>query len=528
MIAYFSMEIGLNNNMKTYSGGLGILAGDTLKSAADLSMNMVGVTLIHEKGYFKQEINGEQVEHEDSWDKTHLEDCGKEVIVKVEGRQVKVRAWKYIIKSKGNLPIYFLDTNVEGNTEYDRTLTSNLYGADNRYRLCQEVILGIGGVKMLKELGYEPKKYHMNEGHACLLALELFHMELEKTPGLSVDEYERLVREKCVFTTHTPVSAGHDVFDNQTTFSVLADYPNILLRFIGPQLNTTLLAMRFAKYINGVSKKHGAVSREMFPGKDIDYVTNGVHTSWMSDPIKKILDFDEPENLVCALRVSDEAILNAHLENKKKLIEYVNSKGHSFDENKFTISFARRATGYKRAHLLFRHMEMLKGLDIQIVYAGKAHPRDIEGKEFIKNLKEMEKTSGLRFAFLENYDMDLAKMMVSGSDIWLNTPLRPMEASGTSGMKAAMNGVPNFSVPDGWWIEGHVEGITGWSIGPEHIEGDQNELDSKEIYEKIPIILHTWKDKSKWAKIMKNTIALNGSYFNTHRMIKEYSSKAYH
>ena len=552
-VAYFSMEIGIKQEMHTYSGGLGVLAGDTLKSAADLGMPVIGVSLLHEKGYFNQILNehGEQREEEDIWNKEeYLSYLNKDVYVKVHDRTVKVRGWLYELKGVNDnvLPIIFLDTNLEENSEFDRTLTSHLYGGDRYYRLCQEVILGIGGMKMLDACGYNKlETYHMNEGHAALLTAELLDKLRRENPGRNYDDYVQLLRSRCVFTTHTPVPAGHDTFSHEEAIKVLGQYPNISLKFIELEdgLNMTHLALKNSKYVNAVARKHGQVSRDMFPGYDIKSITNGVHTyTWVNNHLKEVFNrnligwIESPEILREALKINDEEIWNAHQACKKELINYVNERtGMNFNIDTFTIGFARRATGYKRANLLLRDLERLKDISvnkggIQIIFGGKAHPNDTQGKEYIKQIIERAKQiiGDVKCVYLDNYDMNLAKKLVSGVDLWLNTPLRPNEASGTSGMKAAHNGVPSLSVLDGWWIEGCVEGVTGWSIGESYQDGqNQDEVDSASLYEKIEknILPTYYQNRKEWLKIMKHCIAINGSYFNTHRMIKEYISKSY-
>lgn len=549
--AYFSMEIGINKNIHTYSGGLGVLAGDTLKSAADLELPMLGVTLLHRKGFLRQKVddNGGQLEEEDPWNiEEYLNPLDKEVNVNVQGRNVKVKAWQYDLKGITDeiIPIIFLDTNVEGNSDYDKSLTDRLYGGDQFYRLCQEVILGIGGVKMLTELGYKPRFYHMNEGHAALLTMELMDLVKEEQPGKNLEEYREMVRDKCVFTTHTPVPAGHDAFSHEMAADVLQGYPSVLLKFadISEGLNMTHLALKFSKHSNAVARKHCEVSKNMFPGYDIIPITNGVHSNtWINKYFKEVFDshiprwLESPESLREAIRINNDEIWKSHMKAKRDLIGFINENYNlGFEEDKFTIGFARRATGYKRANLLFKDIERLKKIvkekgGIQIVYGGKAHPNDGEGKEIIKQILEIRNNidADIKFVYLENYDIELAKKIIAGVDVWLNTPIRPNEASGTSGMKAAHNGVPSLSVLDGWWIEGHIEDITGWSIGEHYEEGEnQDEVDANSMYEKLSKIIEMYyNDKDGWIRIMKNSIALNASYFNTHRMIKEYIAKSY-
>ncbi len=547
--AYFSMEIGIDSNIHTYSGGLGVLAGDTLKSAADLKIPIIGVTLIHRKGFMNQVFkNGYQHEEDADWNfKKYLKDLKKTVTIKIEGREVKIKAWKYDLKTKGTVPIIFLDTDIKSNTDYDKSLTDKLYAGDQKHRLCQEVILGIGGLKILKELGYEVETHHMNEGHAALLTLELYDQIKQENKSLKHEEIKDEVKKKCVFTTHTPIPAGHDHFDKGLAKEVLKNYPIYLLSAgnIENGLNMTKLALEYSKYSNAVAMKHGEVSKSMFPKHDIDYITNGVHSyTWTNKYLAKVFDEEIPQwrqspyYLRNVLNVPLNKIKRAHNKAKKDLINYINKNyKKDFRDDVFTIGFARRATAYKRADLLFSDINKLKEIaekrgNIQIVYSGKAHPHDYQGKEIIQKIIGQEKELGdkIKFVYLENYDIEIAKLMLSGVNLWLNTPLRPNEASGTSGMKASHNGVPNFSILDGWWIEGCVEGITGWSIGENYREGDQYHIDKESLYEKLDLIILPlyYKDYYKYIEVMRNSIALNASYFNTHRMLKDYITKGYY
>ena len=556
-IAYFSMEIGLRDEIPTYSGGLGVLAGDTVKSAADLELPFIAVTLISHKGYFRQEIDnkGHQKEFPAVWEPSELMTLMPEkVAVKIEGRTVLIRAWVYFVKSPrgGIVPVIYLDTDVPENSSEDRTLTDRLYGGDETYRIKQEVILGIGGVRMLRKLGFRIKKYHMNEGHAAFLTLELLH-EYKKDIEAVWDEEHiwdvEAVKNLCVFTTHTPVKAGHDRFTYELFKKVFGDYfpENILKKLAGEKnVNMTLLGFNLSNHVNGVAKKHGEVSQGMFPGYQINAITNGVHSfTWTSAGMKKIFDkylpgwANEPEIFVRIGVIPDEELWNAHMEAKKNLIDYVNSVSDAdMDCETLTIGFARRATAYKRADLLFSDLDRLQKIGtgkIQIIYAGKAHPKDMVGKQLIEKIFSYKRKLKvkIRIAFIQNYNMEIALKLVSGVDIWLNTPLRPLEASGTSGMKAAHNGVMNFSVLDGWWIEGHIEGYTGWSIGPapKKIEPDNNmnKIDADDLYNKLEntIIPLYYNDRKSWIRMMQNAIGKNAYYFNTHRMMRRYVTEAY-
>jgi len=550
-IAYFSMEIGLDSRIPTYSGGLGILAGDTLRSFADLKVPVVAVTLLHGKGYFYQKLDatGSQTELPIQWTPSDfLELLPDKITVEIENRTVTVQAWQYNLKSVDEnyfIPILFLDTDIPANTDYDRTLTDYLYGGDDKYRLAQEVVLGLGGVRMFRKLGYtDIKKYHMNEGHASLLILELLRENKRNEERMFNFD---VVRNLCVFTTHTPVPAGHDKFSYDLVRNTLGDFfPLDVLKTLGGEenFNMTLLALNLSEYINGVAKKHGEISREMFPGYPIDSITNGVHPyTWASESFRKLYNkhipgwTKDPFTLRHIISIPETEMWNAHMEAKKKLIDYINKESNAgMDYETFTIGFARRASTYKRAGLLFFDVARLIDISrktgkIQIVFAGKAHPKDIPGKELIKRIFEYihKIKNDIKIVYLENYDMELGKMVTSGVNLWLNTPLRPKEASGTSGMKASLNGVPNFSILDGWWIEGCIEGVTGWSIGGKSIEENSIEKDAQDLYKKLEniIIPMFYRDREQWLNIMRYCVAFNASFFNTHRMVHEYVLNAY-
>ncbi len=548
-IAYFSMEIAIDSRIPTYSGGLGILAGDTLRSCADLKVPVVGVTLLYEKGYFYQKLDdqGNQYEMPVSWNpEDYLRPLSEKIEVQIEGRAVWVKAWQYDIAgiTGCSLPVIFLDTNLRENSDLDRGLTSYLYGGDEKYRFSQEIILGIGGIRILRKLGYtEIKKYHMNEGHASLFALELLRERKENEDAMW--DFEE-VRKACVFTTHTPVSAGHDRFSYDLVKNVLREYmPLEVIKMVGGSdtLNMTFLALNLSHYVNGVAKKHGEVSRGMFPEYSIDSITNGVHSyTWTSDSFKRLYDKYIPGwtldsfSLRYSLGIPKQEIWKAHLESKKVLIDFVNKETNvGMDYDTFTIGFARRATPYKRMHLVFYDIERLRRISrevgkIQFIFAGKAHPKDWPGKELIKKIfgVSSQLKDDVKMVYLVNYDVEIAKMLTSGVDVWLNTPQTSMEASGTSGMKAVHNGIPNFSVLDGWWIEGHIEGITGWSIGSKSAESD-DWREAQEIYDKFEnvILPMYYKDKERWTEVMRHCIAFNASFFNTQRMVQQYVLNAY-
>ncbi|MDQ1253555.1 MAG: glycogen phosphorylase [Euryarchaeota archaeon] len=545
-IAYFSMEIGLRSEILTYSGGLGVLAGDTIRSASDLNVPLVAVTLVSNKGYFRQILDpsGNQIEHTDEWNPARVMNLlTQEVSVKIQNRDVKVRAWVYTNKSLtgGSVPIIFLDTDVEGNEWDDRRITDSLYGGDQRYRLKQEIVLGIGGVRMLDALGFKIRKYHMNEGHSSLLALELL-----KRNGIDSTK----VRDLCIFTTHTPVAAGHDKFEYGLIEDLIRDKNDldILKKFGGAdRFDTSLFALNLSNYVNGVTKRHSLVSSTLYPGYKIHAITNGVHSyTWTSPYFRTLFDryipgwANEPELLVRVGGIPDTELWEAHWSAKKALLDEVNERtGVGMDYEVLTIGFARRMAEYKRATLLFSDLQMLRKINkrgkIQIIFAGKAHPNDSAGKQIIRDIfRTIEKLKDeIKIVFLENYDMDLAAKMVAGVDVWLNTPTRPYEASGTSGMKAAHNGVVNFSVLDGWWIEGWIEGVTGWAIGPQPEEklseeeariAELNDLYNKLYYIIVPMY---YERKDEWLKLINNSIGMVAYYFNTHRMMRLYVTYAY-
>lgn len=549
-IAYFSMEIGIDSKIPTYSGGLGILAGDTIKSCADLNVPLVAVTLLYKKGYFYQKLDdqGQQQELPCEWNpKDFLALLPKKVSVTIENRTVFIQAWQYRATGVTGycVPVIFLDTDIAQNSDYDRSLTDYLYGGDEKYRLAQEIILGIGGVRILKELGYHRiSRYHMNEGHASLLTLELLNERKRNSePIWDIDRVKRM----CVFTTHTPVPAGHDQFSYDLVRQVLGEsMPIDFLKTIGGEdrLNMTFLALNLSHYVNGVAKEHGKVSREMFPGYHIDSITNGTHsTTWVCESFKRLYDkyihgwMNDPFSLRYALSIPREEIWNAHQEAKKKLLDYVNEKMNAgMDYGTLTIGFARRATAYKRADLVFFDTNRLVNISqsvgkIQLIFAGRAHPRDWPGKELIKRIVSVSKElkDSIKIVYLENYDMELGKMLVSGVDIWLNTPRKPREASGTSGMKAAHNGIPSLSILDGWWIEGCMEGLTGWSIGSASDIESVDEGNAHSLYEKLQkvIIPLFYNNRDNWVDIMRHSIAINASFFNTHRMVQQYVLDAY-
>lgn len=557
-VAYFSMEVCLEQSLPTYSGGLGVLAGDTLRSAADLALPVVGITLAHRRGYFTQQLDASGVQRElpaDWRPEDRLPAAPATVTVSVEGRPVRVRAWRYTIRgvTDHEVPVFLLDTALPENSEYDRHLTDSLYGGDTRYRLCQEIVLGIAGAKLVQALGYTGNvQHHVNEGHAALLTLELLERELDgrKSSAVTVSDVEAVARQT-IFTTHTPVPAGHDRFPAELAREVLgADRAGLLDAaglWEGQELNMTYLALRCARFVNGVALRHQQVSQQMFPDFPIGAVTNGVHAgTWTSPAFQALFDRHIPQwrrdNLYLryAIMIPLAEIREAHQTAKRALLTEVQRRtGAILDPAVFTLAFARRATAYKRADLLFTDLDRLRHIvrtvgPMQLVFAGKAHPRDDSGKGLIRRIHQAAEAldGALRVVYLQNYEMDLGALLTSGADVWLNNPMRPLEASGTSGMKSALNGVPSLSVLDGWWIEGCIEGATGWAIGGETVEDAAAAAagDAADLYAKLEhAVLPTYYGRpDDFARIMRNAIAMNGSFFNTQRMVWQYAHNAYY
>jgi starch phosphorylase len=552
LVAYFSMEIAIHPGMPTYSGGLGVLAGDSLRSAADLGVPLVAFSLLHRKGYFQQHLDGKGFQSEDTQPWNPSDFCTEEaarVTVSIEGRTVTVRAWRYDLEGCSGhvLPIYLLDTDLEQNSGWDRGLTDHLYGGDTNYRLQQEIVLGMGGVRMAKALGFLVNVYHMNEGHAALLTLALLESQLGGgPPGAATEADLEQVQKLCVFTTHTPVPAGHDRFSTEQTIRILGGERTARLEKLGcirdGILNMTLLALRFSRNANAVAMQHAKVSRQMFPEFTINAITNGVHApTWLSAPFQQVMDTHFPEwrgdnlYLRSAIDLPEQEIITAHARNKEVLLaEVAVRNGVNLNPKVLTLGFARRAATYKRATLLFTDPKRLADLatkagGLQILYAGKAHPQDEPGKEIIHQVIEDAawlSNDLLRIVYMENYAWDLGALLTAGVDVWVNTPKRPYEASGTSGMKAALNGVPSLSILDGWWIEGCIEGVTGWAIE----DGADDAAEADSLYRKlenavVPLYLDS---PEKWARLMRTTLAFNGAYFNTNRMMQQYVRNAYY
>lgn len=553
-IAYFSMEIALDPAMPTYCGGLGVLAGDTIRSAADLQVPMVAVTLLYRHGYFRQHLDpsGWQTEEEIEWDVPEFcQELPARVQVSIEGRMIQLRAWHYPVVGIGGhaVPVLLLDADLPENSAWDRALTHHLYRGDFHYRLCQEIILGMGGVRMLSALGYhDVRRFHMNEGHSAFLGLELLDERARSFNRAAFNDDDVLaVRAKCVFTTHTPVPGGHDKFPLDHVARILGRTDLFTMHEVfccAGELNMTYLALNLSHYVNGVAKKHGEVSRLMLTPRDsthhyqIDSITNGVHLgTWAAPSFVELFDHHVPgwrrdnPGLRNALRIPMAEIWQAHQAAKTRAIDEVNRRTDAhFDLETFTIGFARRATSYKRPDLLLSDPPRLREIAsregrLQIIYSGKAHFGDDAGKRIIQHIVRMRDSLGpdVRIVYLENYDWELGRLLTSGVDLWLNTPLPPLEASGTSGMKAALNGVPSLSVLDGWWIEGCIEGFTGWAVEGSP-EGAASSLYRQLEHVVIPLY---YGNRDRFIEVMRHAIALNASHFNTQRMIGEYIVKAY-
>lgn len=536
-VAYFSMEIALENDIKNFAGGLGVLAGDILRAASEKKYPILAVSLLYKHGYFKQVITkkGKQETRVDKTNFSKLKLLPFKINLNISQDKVVVRAWKYILKSGDGLeiPVYLLDSDWPENREKHRRLCENLYDGDLRKKLKQSIILGRGGVKLLEKLREtDVKKIHLNEGHGALAAIELFLNSKKKSLSDKIKE----VREKLVFTTHTPVVAGHDIYFGEFLLKYQPDFPIKVKGLVkDDRVNFTNLAMFFSSYINGVSLKHRAVSRKMFPAYKIDSITNGINSSlWTAPEFKELFDRYIPnwqeknELLKQAEKISLLEIKSAHQKAKLRLIKLVEEKTKlKFREDVFTITFARRFAPYKRPSLLLDDLEALKKINkkvgkIQIIYSGKAHPNDVVGQTLIsevnKRIKELAKE--IKIAFLENYDIEIAKVLVAGSDLWLNNPVAPNEASATSGMKAAHNGIPQLSTLDGWWPEAYPK-KTGWIIKDDGVENNLLEVLSEKI---IPLY---YKKEEEYFKICRKAISLNAAKFNTQRVLGEYIKKAY-
>ncbi len=572
LVAYFSAEFGLNESLPVYSGGLGILAGDHLKSASELGVPLVAVGLFYRRGYFRQRLDGDdrQVERFPRNDTSRLPLTLVPMAPVIEladddGRLMPIRmgVWHAQV---GRISLYLLDTKIEGNPDWARDVTDTLYGGDRRNRLRQELVLGIGGVRVLRRLGLEPTVFHMNEGHSAFLQLERLR-ELVEENDVEHNQALELLRRSSVFTTHTPVPAGNEVFD-----------PELVLQNVGALVERcglswsafaelgkvepddtvfglTPFALRTSAYANGVSELHGAVSRELWhalwPDLPVDEVpicsiTNGVHgRTWISDELEDLLGYTAP-NFARALELPDDVIWSAHRAAKQRMLEFISrTRGAAdLDPDVLTIGFARRFATYKRAWLLFSQPERLLQLltdpdrPLQILVAGKAHPADEGGKGVIQQVAEFarDQAPAHRVVFLEDYEMMLARRLVQGVDVWLNTPRRPMEASGTSGMKAALNGVLNCSILDGWWAEAYTPAV-GFAIGDHDVRATEEEQDLADaealfaMLEQQVLPAYYERDEldlpTRWIEMMRHSIAELGTQFSTNRMVKEYVERLY-
>jgi glycogen phosphorylase len=572
LVAYFSTEFGLDESLPIYSGGLGILAGDHLKAASELGVPLVGVGLFYRRGYFRQRLDEDdrQVERYPRNDANRLPLTLVPMAPVVEladddGRLVAVRigVWHAQV---GRVSLYLLDTKIEGNPDWARDVTDTLYGGDRRNRLRQELVLGIGGVRVLRRLGLAPTVFHMNEGHSAFLQLERLR-ELVEDDGVDHVRALELLRRSSVFTTHTPVPAGNEVFDpelvQQNVGAVVErcglSWPEFAeLGKVEPDdtvFGLTPFALRTSAYANGVSKLHGAVSREMWhalwPDLPVDEVpigsiTNGVHgRTWISDELEELLGFTAPQ-FELALELDDETLWSAHRAAKQRMIEFITrTRGaRTLDPDVLTIGFARRFATYKRAALLLSQPERLAQLlsdpdrPLQILVAGKAHPADEGGKDVIRRVVDFARDPAAagHVVFLEDYEMMLARRLVQGVDVWLNTPRRPMEASGTSGMKAALNGVLNCSILDGWWAEAYTPEV-GFAIGDHDVRATEEEQDAADaealftVLEQQVVPAYYERDEddlpARWIEMMRHSIAELGVQFSTNRMVAEYVERLY-
>lgn len=540
-VAYFSMEIAVESDLKMYAGGLGVLAGDLLRSAANLNFPITGISILNRQGYLKQKISIFKNQISGSETKNNLsklKKLNKFVEINIGKEKVKVGVWQYKIKSQSGfiVPVYFLDTDLKENSSAIRNLSGRLYGGDRAYRLKQEIVLGRGGIKMLKVLGYSNiKKIHLNEGHGSLACLELLEQSKQKTFTAKAKE----VRKQVVFTTHTTIANSQEIFLLNDLLKYQQDFPEELRKMNkNNEINFTSLGFYFSSYINAVSKMHQKVVSTVYQKFEINSNTNGVDSIfWSSDEFKKMYDKyiagwrKDNSKLKQALKISKTEIASAHKKAKKRLLDYANkfSKGR-LREDVFTIGFARRFTPYKRPEFIFQDIKELLRINnevgkIQLIYSGKAHPGDKEGQKIINSIFRNKKRlkNKIEIVFIEDYNLDKAKLLVSGVDLWLNNPIASEEASGTSGMKAAHNGIPQLSTLSGWWIEGYYENKTGWAI-LENLKNGKNNLYQLLSNKIIPLY---YNDQGKWLEIMRTTIAFNASFFNSQRTLKQYIKEAY-
>ena len=553
-VAYFSMEIALHPDMHTYSGGLGVLAGDTARSAGDLELPMVFVSLISSQGYLRQSLDdsGWQDSTADPWSPAQFASpLRAKIALPINGREVWIQPWLHVLRSPigHDIPVILLDTDLAENDPRDREITHHLYGGDAEYRLRQEIVLGIGGLRLLSALGFSRiKTYHLNEGHAALLALDLlrrYPRPPDQIGDLDIRYDVGPVREMCIFTTHTPIEAGHDAFSYDLVEELLPNYIELdqLHLLCGQEkLNMTRLALTLSGFVNGVAQRHARTTREMFPGYRIRAITNGVHLPTWAHPAFARLYSEhypswglEPEALAQADQLPGTLIWDAHAQAREDLIGMVaETCGVELDPTRPIIGYARRMTSYKRPELLFTDLQRLRAINhrypFQVVLAGKAHHRDDQGKRHIQNIfgHIRELADEIPVAFIPNYEAGVASKLVPGVDVWLNTPVPPLEASGTSGMKAALNGVLNLSVLDGWWIEACLDGVNGWAIGEDGGNGAAR-ASAEDLYAKLEQavlpLFHT--DRDAWIRMMKQAISKIAPIFNSQRMMQRYASEAY-
>ncbi len=539
-IAYFSAEIGISSSLPTYSGGLGVLAGDHIKAAADAELPMCAVTLLYKEGYFQQRLdsNGFQTETYTRFDpEPLLVRENPKFTMRLRERNVWVQAYRYDYKglTGHKIPVYFLDTDLEENFDDDRIITMRLYSGDKNHRILQEAVLGFGGMRLLGALGYNSiETFHMNEGHCAFLTLELYEQY----------KHDRAkVQSLCHFTTHTPVPAGHDHFNiarcDKLLHGLLPTDLGLPSLVQNSRMHMTELGLYFSRSANGVSKLHGKVAQEQFQDFKIDAITNGVyHPFWVGRSLRELFDLrlpgwrKDPTRLLEIDTISSEELLKAHASLKDFLLGYTNSQTQrALSPNILTLGFARRAASYKRARLLFRDPDRLAKIgqgQLQIIYAGKAHPQDQVGKQIIREIISFSNRffGRIKIVFLENYNIWLGRLITSGVDVWLNTPLRPNEASGTSGMKATLNGIPNLSVVDGWWAEGCRHGENGWGIGSPEKPDDDADADHLYTLLESDVIPAYYKNRDAWVSLMRESIK-TGVEFTAHRMIRDYIEKVY-
>ncbi len=520
------MEFGLNEELHTYAGGLGILAGDHLKGAADIGLPLVGVGIMWRQGYTTQMISNEGWPYDSypTFRYDFLEDPGVTVTVEIRNRPVRLKAW--CVRKYGNAPLYLLDANLPENNYADQYITAQLYGGTAEDRVAQEIILGIGGIRVLRALGFTPAVYHFNEGHAVLAATELIRERM--MGGATFEQARAAVRQQIVFTTHTPVPEGneshsHDLLGYVGAYNGLTR--DHLVAIGGDPFNMTVAGLRLSRIANGVAEIHGHTTREMWAHVEgappLIHITNGVHPgTWQS---REVAAANTPEEL-----------WEAHVANKKRLLQEIYARnGVWLDPEVLLIGFARRAAPYKRPDLIFRKPELIEPLlqegRLHLAFSGKAHPRDDNAKGTVSRIVEMSRRYKDRVVFLQNYDMRLGRLLTQGCDVWLNNPRKPMEASGTSGMKAAMNGVLNLSVPDGWWPEAVEHGVNGWAFGGEYDHWDKDKIDAQALYEVLlgDVIPTYYGDRERWKRMMQASVASTQEAFSIQRMVRQYAQLMY-